>query len=102
MPKLTVVGNWDQAFSEGFGIRTTPRVSAGAEYHLVPWFPTRFGLSVGGRGPSSSIGFGFGPFEFPHVQLKFMDVGLVTRGGFFPGVSKGMSLSLMFFKVKIT
>ena len=102
LPKLTVVGNYDQAFSDGFGITTTPRVSAGVEYRLVSWFPTRFGLSAGGRGNSSAIGFGFGPFNFPRTQLEVMKVATVTRGGFFPGVSKGMSLSLMFFQLKIT
>ena len=100
-PELTLVGNWDQAFSEGMGIRTTPRISAGVEYHLVPWFPTRFGLSAGGRGPSSAVGFGFGPFSFSHVQLEFMDIGLASRGGFLPGVSKGLAFSIMFFKLNI-
>ena len=102
LPKLTVVGNYDQAFSEGFGIKTTPRVSAGVEYTLVPWFPTRFGLSVGGRGPSSAVGFGFGPFFFPRTQLELLNVATVTRGGFFPGVSKGASVSIMLFRLKIT
>ena len=102
LPKLTVVGNYDQAFTEGFGITTTPRVSAGVEYTLVPWFPTRFGISAGGRGPSSAIGFGFGPFSLPHVQLELMNLALVTRGGFLPGVSKGAAISIMFFQLKIT
>ena len=102
LPKLTVVGNYDQAFTEGFGIKTAPRLSAGVEYTLVPWFPTRFGLSVGGRGASSAIGFGFGPFNFPHTQLELMNLATVTRGGFLPGVSKGVSVSLMFFQIKIT
>ncbi len=101
-PNLTVVGNWDQAFSNGFGVTTTPRVSAGVEYHLVPFFPTSFGLSVGGRGNGSALGFGFGPFTFPHVELEVMHMGLAARGGFFPGVSKGLSFSLMLFRLKIT
>ena len=102
LPKLTVVGNYDQAFSEGFGIKTTPRLSGGVEYTLVPWFPTRFGVSVGGRSPSSAIGFAFGPFTVAHMQLKLMETALVTRGGLFPGVSKGVALSFMFFSLKIT
>ena len=102
LPKLTVVGNYDQAFTEGFAITTTPRVSAGVEYTLVPWFPTRFGISAGGRGSSSAIGFGFGPFFLPHVQLELVNLALVTRGGFLPGVSKGAAISIMFFQLKIT
>ena len=101
IPRLTLVGNWDQAFTEGFGIRTTPRVSGGAEYRLVPWFPTRFGVSVGGRGASSAIGFGFGPFNVSHVQLEVMNVGFATRGGFLPGVAKGTVVSATLFKLNL-
>ena len=88
MPRMTVVGNWDQAFSEGFGVTTTPRLSGGVEYRLVDWFPTRFGLSVGGRSSSSSIGFAFGPFILPHFKISLMETALVTRGGFLPGIAK--------------
>jgi len=102
MPRLTVVGNWDQAFTEGFGLTTTPRLSSGVEYRLVPWFPTRFGLSVGGRWSSSlSIGFAFGPFNLPHVQVRLLDLALVTRGGFFPGIAKGTAISVQFFRLNI-
>ena len=100
-PRLLAVANWDQAFTSGFGYTTTPRVSAGMEYRLVDWFPTRFGLSVGGRGNSSSVGFGFGPFNFSNIQLELMDVAWVARGGFLPGVSKGTALSLMVFKLNM-
>ena len=100
--RLTVAGNYDQAFTEGFGLRTTPRLSAGAEYRLVNWFPTRFGLSVGGRrGASTAIGFAFGPFELPHLQISLLDLALVTRGGFFPGIAKGTAISVQFFRLSL-
>ena len=99
--RLTLAGNWDQAFSEGFGTSTTPRLSVGAEYRLVEWLPARFGLSVGGRGSSTSLGFSFGPFDLGSMQLTLMDLAFVTRGGFFPGVSKGSALGLEIFRLDL-
>ena len=100
-PKLTVVGNYDQAFSDGFGITTTPRVSAGAEYRLVPWFPTRIGLTLGGRSSGSSVGLAFGPFNLSHGRIELLNLALVTRGGFFPGIAQGTAISINFFKLEI-
>jgi hypothetical protein len=100
-PKLTLVGNYDQAFSSGFGIEATPRIALGAEYRLVDWFPTRIGLSVGGRSAGSSLGFAFGPFNLGHAQIEVMDLALVNRGGMLPGVSKGTAVSLMFFRLNL-
>lgn len=100
-PKLTLVGNYDQAFSSGFGIKSTPRLALGAEYRLVDWFPTRFGLSVGGRSNGSSLGFAFGPFNLGHTQVEVFDLALVNRGGMLPGVSKGTAISLMLFKFNL-
>ena len=101
MPELTLVGNWDQAFSEGFGRRTTPRISGGAEYRPTPWLPLRLGVSVGGRASSSNIGFGFGPFNFPHVELRFLNFGVGTRGGLLPMGLKGFYLSGTVLEVKM-
>ena len=101
MPKLTLVGNYDQAFTDGFGITSTPRLSAGAEYRLVDWFSSRGGVSLGGRSNSSSIGIAFGPFKVWHTQLELMDLALVTRGGFFPGISKGTAISLQLFRFSL-
>jgi hypothetical protein len=102
MPRLTVSGNYDQAFSSGFGISSTPRVAAGLEYRLVDWFPLRFGLSGGGRaGMSSAIGFSFGPFTAGRMRLTLMETGLVNRGGFFPGVAQGAGWSINLLRVRI-
>ena len=101
MPRMTVVGNWDQAFSEGFGVTTTPRLSGGVEYRLVDWFPARLGLSLGGRSSGTSIGFAFGPFIVPHCKISLLETALVTRGGFFPGIAKGTAISLMFFRIDL-
>jgi hypothetical protein len=100
-PKLTLVGNYDQAFSSGFGVEVTPRISAGAEYRLVDWFPMRFGLTLGGRSSGSSLGFAFGPFNLGHTQVEVLDLALVNRGGVLPGVSKGTAISLMIFKLNL-
>jgi hypothetical protein len=100
-PKLTLVGNYDQAFSSGFGVEATPRLALGAEYRLVDWFPTRFGLTLGGRSSGSSLGFAFGPFNLGHAQFEVLDLALVNRGGMLPGASKGTAISLMFFKFNL-
>ena len=91
-PKLTLMANYDQAFSEGFGITTTPRLSGGVEYRLVEWFPVRFGLSLGGRSRGASAGFALGPFSVFHMQSS-LDLAAMTRGGFFPGVARGLAIS---------
>ena len=91
-PKLTLMANYDQAFSEGFGITTTPRLSGGVEYRLVEWFPVRAGLSLGGRSRRSSAGFSLGPFSVFHMQTS-LDLAAMTRGGFFPGVARGLAIS---------
>jgi hypothetical protein len=101
MERLTVVGNYDQAFTTGFGLETTPRVSLGAEYRLVPWLPARIGLAVGGRSSSSAIGFAFGPFSVFHMQLQLLDTAVVTRGGVLPGAGKGIGISVMFFRFNL-
>ena len=101
MPRMTVVGNWDQAFSEGFGVTTTPRLSGGIEYRLVDWLPARFGLSLGGRNSGTSIGFAFGPFIVPHCKISLLETAWVTRGGFFPGIAKGTAISVMIFRLDL-
>ena len=98
--RLVLAANWDQAFSEGFGLRTRPRLSAGGQYLLKSWFPAHFGLSVGGRrGLSASVGWGLGPFTIGHLQLRLLDTALVTRRGFVPGLSKGTAISLMLIRL---
>lgn len=98
--RLLLVGNWDQSFSEGFGHVTTPRLSGGAEYRLVDWLPARFGLSVGGRGASTAVGFSVGPFAFSRFELRLLDVALATQGGFFPGIAKGSAVAVDLFRLR--
>lgn len=101
-PRLTVAFNYDQAFSSGFGISSTPRVSLGTEYRLVDWFPVRFGLSGGGRaGQSSALGFSFGPFTVKRFRLVLLETSVVNRGGFFPGVSQGFGYSINLLRMRI-
>lgn len=101
-PRLTLAGNYDQAFTTGFGLSTTPRLAGGVEYRLVPWFPVRFGLSVGGRrSNSSAVGFALGPFTTSRMQFQLLDLALVTRSGFFPGISKGSAITLQLFKLSL-
>ncbi len=102
IPKLVVSGQYDQAFSSGFGISSTPRLALGVEYRLVDWFPLSFGLSGGGRaGQSSAIGFGFGPFPAGRWRLTLLETGLVNRGGFLPGVAQGAGWSINLLRVSM-
>ncbi len=101
-PRLTVAANYDQAFSSGMGIDSTPRVSLAAEYRLVNWFPIRFGLAGGGRGGrSSAFGFAFGPFTVKRFQMVLAELSLSNRGGFFPGSSQGAGISFNLLRMHI-
>ena len=100
-PDLTVVGNWDQAFSSKFGTRTRPRLAGGVEYWLADWLPARIGLSLGGRSSSSAVGFAFGPFVLASMQMRFLETTLSMRGGLFPGKAKGTAISVLFFRLSL-
>jgi hypothetical protein len=101
-PRLTVALNYDQAFSSGMGIDSTPRVSLATEYRLVNWFPLRFGLSGGGRaGRSSAIGISFGPFNVERFEMVLMEMSVSNRGGFFPGSSQGLGYSVNLLRMHI-
>ena len=98
--RLSLLGAYDQAFSSGFGVTTTPRLAVGAEYCLVPWFPVRFGLSMGGRWHrSAAVGMALGPFALGRLSVTAVDVALATRGGLFPNVAKGTALSARFLEI---
>lgn len=105
MPKLLLAANWDQAFSDGFGISSTPRLALGGEYRLVDWWPWRFGLSIGGR--NSYISFpmppfmsGLGPFNVGRFRIyDVLGSAIIFRGGLTPGVAKGSGVSLSLIKV---
>ena len=99
--QLTLLGNYDQALTEGFGMTTAPRVSLGAEYRLVRWLPARSGISLGGRSSSTGVGFCFGPFTIRRTELELFDFAYATRGGLVPGSSKGSALSLTFFRFSL-
>lgn len=99
-PHLTLAANYDQAFSSGFGITATPRLAVAAEYRLVDWFPTRLGLSVGGRpGMMSSLGMGLGPFTAGPVEIAALELSYANRGGFIPGLAKGFGWYVSFFRL---
>ena len=100
-PQLTVVGNWDQAFSSKFGMRTRPRLAGGIEYWLADWLPARMGLSLGGRSSSSAVGFAFGPFVLSSMQVRLLETSLAMRGGLLPGIAKGTAISVMFFRLSL-
>ncbi|MFP6590848.1 MAG: DUF5723 family protein [Candidatus Latescibacterota bacterium] len=103
IPRLTVAANYDQAFSSGMGIDSTPRISLATEYRLVNWFPLRFGLSGGGRaGRSSAIGISFGPFTIKRFQMELMEISFLNRGGFFPGSSQGLGVSFNLLRMHMS
>jgi len=88
--KLLWAIDYEQGFSEGAGVSTTPRLSTGLEYRPVSWVTLRGGLSLGGRYPrvNTALGLGLGGRAFT------FDLALINRGGVFPGGSKGIGLAL--------
>ncbi|MFH1851290.1 MAG: DUF5723 family protein, partial [Candidatus Neomarinimicrobiota bacterium] len=76
LPALDVYVNYRQDLSEEYYFDLTPRISAAAEYRIIPWLPLRGGLAIGGF-EEFQWGIGFG-LHFEHYQ---MDIGFSQDGG---------------------
>jgi len=88
LPELTVYANYRQDLSSEYYFDTTPRISGGIEYNLVPWLPLRAGLALGGF-ESFQWGIGWG-LRFEHYAF---DMGFSQERGFFNS-AHGFSLSI--------
>ena len=86
--RLLLAADYEQGLGSFAGSVTVPRVSAGAEYRLVGWWPLRMGLSVGG-GEGANLAWGTGIDLGPFI----LDLALRNRG-ITPGGSKGLAFAL--------
>ncbi len=65
--RMLLAADYTQGFNESLGNSTTPRLSLGMEYRLIPLLPLRTGIAVGG-GDSFRWAAGFG-LDFHVLQL---------------------------------
>jgi outer membrane protein OmpA-like peptidoglycan-associated protein len=86
--KLLLSLDYEQGFSRGPGVTTTPRLSLGLEYRPFRFLPLRTGMSVGGlRGFFLGSGFGL---DFSGYVL---DVAL-ANDGLTSGSARGLAFAL--------
>ncbi|SYZ73511.1 hypothetical protein TRIP_C21629 [Candidatus Zixiibacteriota bacterium] len=81
--------DWEQGFRLGAGVSTKPRLAAGAEYHLIGFFPLRAGYSAGG-GKGSVVSGGCG-LDF---SLFYLDLAVSNHSGLNFSASKGLHLAV--------
>lgn len=61
--------DWEQGFRQAAGSSPTPRISAGAEYHVLRFLPVRAGFGLGGKqGATYAGGIGV-EFSAFHIDL---------------------------------
>ena len=84
---VVVAMDWQQAFSDGLGVSTTPRIALGIESKMLNGVvPLRYGVAFGGSEDIvQTVGWGLhlGPFGW--------DIGLKNRGHWPSVSSKGFS-----------
>ena len=87
--KFSVVTSLIQGFSDRPNTSVIPKIAAGIEYNIVPWFPIRTGISIGGNTKFSSA-FGIG-FKYSAFAIDF---GISNNGGFMLHNQKGANMAL--------
>lgn len=87
-PNVLVAAEFEKGFSENLGGSKKARFAIGLEYTALKVLPLRTGLNLGGR-TGTAFGLGIG------LNLKYwiLDLAYLNHGGFFPGNSKGLTLS---------
>lgn len=84
---------WSVAYEQGFrraaGSSTTPRLSAGVEWSLLPILPLRTGFSTGGNN-QTAFSFGTGV----HLGSLHIDVAAISGASLSPSSSKGANIAL--------
>ncbi len=93
--KLLFAADWEQGLQSKTGSSTTPLVSLGAEYKLIPFFPLRAGFQTGGE-RNTAISFGSG-LNFNPFYLDFaVATGSSVSGGSAKGTNFALSMGLSF------
>lgn len=81
--------DWEQGFKKAAGSSSKPRVTAGAEYHVLSFFPLRAGFGVGGkRGVTYAGGFGF------NASVVFMDFAVANYNAISGASGKGLNFAI--------
>ncbi|MFH1009062.1 MAG: DUF5723 family protein [Candidatus Latescibacterota bacterium] len=92
MKELVLAADWQQGFSSGFGVSTTPRIALGIENKMLGGvLPLRYGVAFGGTEDiAQTVGWGLylGPFRW--------DMGLKNRGYWPFAGSKGFTWATRF------
>lgn len=87
--KLLWAVDWEQGFKKGAGTSAKPRLSAGAEYHVLSFLPLRTGFAIGGkRGTTFAGGFGF-DFSVFYIDLAAANYNAISGSS-----GKGLNFAL--------
>ncbi|RMG27115.1 MAG: hypothetical protein D6732_20520, partial [Methanobacteriota archaeon] len=89
LKSLLLTAEVEKEFSEPIGDPVGFRTALGMEISWLSFLPLRSGISLGGR-DGLSIGFGFGL----NLHYWFVDVGVVSHGGFMGNSTRGMTLAV--------
>lgn len=91
MKNFVLAIDYIQGLQKAAGVSTTPKLAVGSELRLVPFFPVRGGLAVGGRsGFASSLGFSI------DFSVFTWDFAVANKGGLFSGRGLGLAFDWMF------
>ncbi len=86
--QLMWAADWEQGFKKGAGTSAKPRISTGAEYRLLSFFPVRAGFAVGGkRGTTFAGGFGF------DFSLFYLDLAAANYNAISGSSGKGLNFA---------
>lgn len=81
--------DWEQGFRRGAGTTTRPRLSTGAELHLIPFVPLRAGFAVGGKQGTTYAG-GIG-IDF---SVCYLDIAAANYNAISGSSGKGLNLAI--------
>ncbi|MFH1701499.1 MAG: DUF5723 family protein [Candidatus Zixiibacteriota bacterium] len=81
--------DWEQGFKKCAGSSSKPRISAGAEYHILSFLPLRAGFGVGGkRGVTYAGGLGI------NASFMFIDLAAANYNAISGSSGKGLNFAL--------
>ena len=91
---LTLSGELQLGYGNGFGVSNTPELRVGSELRLLDWLPLRAGMALGGdRGLTFATGLGF---DMPHFRLDLAMAALNGVGSHARGASYTLSNTFTF------
>ena len=91
---LTLSGELQLGYGDGFGVSRTPELRVGSELRLIDWLPLRGGLALGGdRGLTFATGVGL---DMPLFRLDFAMAAINGVGSYARGASYTLSNTFTF------